>query len=110
MVAETVGGHHTLWALNAANGNKRWHVSLDVLPNRNRKAEQERSAVLVANGRVIVSFGGLAGDCDNYVGYVTSTSVHGPPPPRFGVHPRLGHRAERDPAEPAVDLRAVHVA
>jgi outer membrane protein assembly factor BamB len=77
MVAETVGGHHTLWALNAANGHKRWHVSLDVLPNRNRKAEQERSAVLVANGRVIVSFGGLAGDCDNYVGYVTSTSVHG---------------------------------
>jgi polyvinyl alcohol dehydrogenase (cytochrome) len=26
---------------------------------------------------VIVTFGGLAGDCDNYVGYVTSTSVQG---------------------------------
>lgn len=77
VVAETVGGHHTLWALNAANGSRRWHVSLDVLPNRNRKAEQERSAVLVEHGRVIVSFGGLAGDCDNYVGYVTSTSVTG---------------------------------
>ena len=25
----------------------------------------------------MVSFGGLAGDCDNYVGYVTSTSVTG---------------------------------
>jgi outer membrane protein assembly factor BamB len=80
VVAETKGGHHTLWALNATNGNRRWHVSLDVLPNRNRKAEQERSAVLVANGRVVVSFGGLAGDCDNYVGYVTSTSVHGTGP------------------------------
>jgi outer membrane protein assembly factor BamB len=77
MVAETRGGHHTLWALNAVNGHKRWHRSLDVLPNRNRKAEQERSAVLVAHGRVMVSFGGLAGDCDNYVGYVTSTSVTG---------------------------------
>jgi hypothetical protein len=76
-VAETVGGHHTLWALNAATGKKRWHHSLDVLPNRNRKAEQERSAVLVEHGRVVVSFGGLAGDCDNYVGYVTSTSVTG---------------------------------
>ena len=76
-VAETVGGHHTLWALNAANGHKRWHHSLDVLPDRNRKAEQERSAVLVAHGRVIVSFGGLAGDCDNYVGYVTSTPTSG---------------------------------
>jgi outer membrane protein assembly factor BamB len=77
MVAETVGGHHTLWALNAANGNRRWHVSLDVLPHRNRKAEQQRSAVLVEHGRVIVQFGGLAGDCDNYVGYVTSTAVTG---------------------------------
>ena len=33
--------------------------------------------MLVENGRVVVSFGGLAGDCDNYVGYVTSTSVTG---------------------------------
>ena len=33
--------------------------------------------MLVAHGRVMVSFGGLAGDCDNYVGYVTSTSVTG---------------------------------
>jgi hypothetical protein len=77
VVAETVGGHHTLWALNAATGRKKWHRSLDVLPNRNRFAEQERSAVLVENGRVVVSFGGLAGDCDNYVGYVTSTPVTG---------------------------------
>ena len=76
-VAETLGGHHTLWALNARTGHKRWHRSLDVLPNRNRKAEQERSALLVEHGRVLVSFGGLAGDCDNYVGYVTSTSVKG---------------------------------
>jgi outer membrane protein assembly factor BamB len=77
VVAETVGGQHTLWALSATTGHKRWHRSLDVLPSRNRKAEQERSAVLVEHGRVVVSFGGLAGDCDNYVGYVTSTSVNG---------------------------------
>src|SRR4051812_5917360 len=76
-VAETDGGHHTLWALNAKTGKKRWHRSLDVLPDRNRSAEQERSAVLVEHGRVVVSFGGLSGDCDNYVGYVTSTSVTG---------------------------------
>jgi outer membrane protein assembly factor BamB len=79
-VAETVGGHHTLWALNATTGKKRWHTSLDVLTKRNRRAEQERSAVLVEHGRVVVSFGGLAGDCDNYVGYVTSTPVPGTGP------------------------------
>ncbi|HEX4685738.1 MAG TPA: PQQ-binding-like beta-propeller repeat protein [Nocardioides sp.] len=76
-VAETAGGHHTLWALSAATGRKRWHRTLDVLPHRNRKAEQERAAVLVEHGRVVVSFGGLAGDCSNYVGYVTSTPTTG---------------------------------
>ena len=76
-VAETVGGHHTLWALNAMTGHKRWSRSLDILPDRNRSAEQERAALLVEHGRVVVAFGGLAGDCDNYVGYVTSTSVRG---------------------------------
>jgi outer membrane protein assembly factor BamB len=77
VVAETRGGHHVLWAINLRNGHRKWHVNLDVLKNRNRKAEQERSSVLVTGGRVIVTFGGLAGDCDNYVGYVTSTPVSG---------------------------------
>jgi outer membrane protein assembly factor BamB len=77
VVAETVGGHHTLWALGATTGHLRWHRSLDVLKNRNRSAEQERSALLVTQGRVITAFGGLAGDCDNYVGYVTSVATTG---------------------------------
>ena len=47
VVAETTGGHHTLWALNATNGHRRWHTSTDVLKRRERKAEQERSSVLV---------------------------------------------------------------
>jgi outer membrane protein assembly factor BamB len=76
-VAETTGGHHTLWALRATTGHLRWHRSLDVLKNRNRSAEQERSALLVTHGRVITAFGGLAGDCDNYVGYVTSVATTG---------------------------------
>jgi outer membrane protein assembly factor BamB len=76
-VAETNGGHHVLWAINPHNGHRRWHLNLDILKNRNRFAEQERSAVLVTAGRVIVSFGGRYGDCDNYVGYVTSTPVSG---------------------------------
>lgn len=77
VVAETEGGHHTLWALNASNGHPRWHRSTDVLPNRDRSAEQQRSALLVADGRIITSYGGLAGDCANYVGYLTSTSTTG---------------------------------
>ena len=76
-VAETVGGHHTLWAINPRNGHREWHENLDVLADRNPLAEQQRSALLVTAHRVIVSFGGLYGDCDNYVGYITSTPVSG---------------------------------
>jgi outer membrane protein assembly factor BamB len=76
-VAETTGGHHTLWALRATTGHRRWHRSLDVLKTRNRNAEQQRSALLVSKGRVITAFGGLAGDCDNYVGYLTSVATTG---------------------------------
>jgi len=77
VVAETRGGHHVLWAIDPGNGHRKWHVNLDLLKHRNKKAEQQRSALLVTGGRVIVTFGGLAGDCDNYVGYVTSTPVSG---------------------------------
>jgi outer membrane protein assembly factor BamB len=77
VVAETTGGHHTLWALNPSTGHRKWHRSLDTQKDRNRKAEQERSALLVTHGRVLTTFGGLAGDCDNYVGYVTSVAVNG---------------------------------
>jgi hypothetical protein len=48
-----------------------------VLPGRDRHAEQQRGALAVAGGRVYVPFGGLAGDCGNYVGYVTATPVSG---------------------------------
>jgi outer membrane protein assembly factor BamB len=77
VVAETTGGAHTLYALAATTGAVQWKRGLDVLPNRDKKAEQQRSALLVTSGRVIVSFGGLAGDCGNYVGYITSTPATG---------------------------------
>jgi outer membrane protein assembly factor BamB len=77
LVAETSGGTHTLWALKASTGARRWHRNLDTQTNRNKLAEQERAAILVTSGRVITTFGGLAGDCSNYVGYVTSVATNG---------------------------------
>ncbi len=76
VVAETTGGQHTLVALEATTGTERWRRSLDVT-GRDRKAEQQRGALAVANGRVYVPFGGLYGDCGDYVGYVTATPVDG---------------------------------
>jgi len=77
VAAETTGGTHTLWALNVKTGAKRWHRNLDTQKQRNKRAEQQRSALLVTKGRVLIAFGGLAGDCDNYVGYVVSVPTSG---------------------------------
>jgi len=76
VVTETTGAHHTLVSLDPRTGAVRFTRSLDVT-NRDRHAEQQRGALAVANGRVYVPFGGLAGDCGNYVGYVTATPVTG---------------------------------
>ena len=77
VVTETTGSLHTLRALNWRNGHQRWHRNLDVLSSRDRTAEQQRGALLVTHGRVYVAFGGRAGDCGNYVGYVIGVPTDG---------------------------------
>jgi len=76
VAAETGGAHHDLVALDPVTGAVRWRAGLDVT-SRDRAAEQQRGALAVANGLVYVPFGGLAGDCANYVGYVTATPTGG---------------------------------
>ncbi len=77
VAAETAGGHHTLWALDPRTGVRHWHRNLDTQHRRAPKAEQQRAALLVTRGRVLTAFGGLFGDCGNYVGYVTSVATNG---------------------------------
>lgn len=74
---ETTGGRHTLVALDPSNGRTRFERNLDVVAGRDRMAEQQRGALAVAGGRVYVTFGGLAGDCGNYVGYVAASRTDG---------------------------------
>lgn len=77
VVTETTGSRHTLHALDWRTGHVRWHRRLDVLPNRDRRAEQQRGALLVSQGRVYIAFGGRFGDCGNYVGYVVGVPTDG---------------------------------
>ena len=79
VAAELSGGQHDLVALDPQSGAVRWRTGLDVT-NRDRTAEQQRGALAVAGGMVYVPFGGLAGDCANYVGYVTGTPTGGQGP------------------------------
>jgi outer membrane protein assembly factor BamB len=74
--AETTAARHDLVALDVATGAVRFRRNLDVA-HRDAHAEQQRGALAVAGGRVYVPFGGLAGDCGNYVGYVTALATNG---------------------------------
>lgn len=79
-VTESTGARHVLWAIGARDGKPRWHRDVDVATDRDPKAQQERGAVLVTGGRVVVAFGGRYGDCGNYVGYVVSVAATGSGP------------------------------
>jgi outer membrane protein assembly factor BamB len=99
-VATTGTGHHTLWALNAATGKRRWHRNVDVDKARDRNAEQQRSALLVVDNRVILTYGAHAGDCDNYVGYAASVATNGKGKIPFYAVPNARQAGMWSPAGP----------
>ncbi|MGI8614455.1 MAG: PQQ-binding-like beta-propeller repeat protein [Nocardioidaceae bacterium] len=67
---------HRLFALNPSTGRVRWSHSLDPA-GMHRRVQQQRGALAVANGRVWAPFGGLAGDCGDYHGWVVGTRSAG---------------------------------
>jgi outer membrane protein assembly factor BamB len=68
------GLRHTLFGLRLSNGHPAVRANVDP-PNRN--VEQQRGALLAANGRIYVPYGGLFGDCGPFRGYVISTTTAG---------------------------------
>ena len=101
VVTESGGGVHALVALDPSSGAVRWTRNLDV-SGRDRRAEQQRAALAVANGRVYVAFGGLFGDCGNYVGYITATPTDGTGPTTLYAVPTAREGGMWAPSGPAV--------
>ena len=66
-VAEVTGPKHVLFALDPDTGAVRWSRNVD-LAGDDPTTHQQRPALAVANGYVYIGFGGLAGDCGQYVG------------------------------------------
>jgi outer membrane protein assembly factor BamB len=75
-VAFLDGYRHVLFSLDLQKGKveNRRHVDA---PGSDARVHQERSALSVANGRVYVMFGGMAGDCGDYRGRVISVKTQG---------------------------------
>jgi outer membrane protein assembly factor BamB len=68
--------HHELVALDLASGAERFRRPIDP-PGRDPKVEQQRSALALAGDQVLVSYGGLFGDCGNYKGFVIGAPADG---------------------------------
>jgi YVTN family beta-propeller protein len=78
VVAEEMGPIHVLYDFNAVTGAVLWSRDVDISsPLESPAAVQQRPALTVANGYVYVGFGGLDGDCDQYVGAVVAVPTSG---------------------------------
>jgi outer membrane protein assembly factor BamB len=68
--------HHTMWALNVTTGSVVFQRAADP-PGFNDSTQQQRTALTLANGVVYFGYGGLAGDCDVYTGWVVGLAENG---------------------------------
>jgi outer membrane protein assembly factor BamB len=76
VVAETVGGRHTLVGIDAVSGAVVLRRPLPP-PRGSEIAHQQRAALTVLNGWVYVAYGGLYGDCGDYIGSVVAAPTTG---------------------------------
>lgn len=68
--------HHTLWAIKTSTGSVVSQRAADP-PGFVDTAQQGRSALSLANGMVYIPYGGLAGDCGQYHGWVVGLAANG---------------------------------
>jgi outer membrane protein assembly factor BamB len=92
---------HRLFGLNVTNGQQMLSATSVDPPGLTSAAEQQRAALALGNGRVYVSYGGLAGDCGPYRGAVVSVTEDGGAPVSFIV-PTTGEGGIWGPSGPAI--------
>jgi outer membrane protein assembly factor BamB len=83
-LAETSGGDHTLYGINVSTGAVEVRASAEP-PKGTPLDHQQRSALTVQGGRVYIAYGGLWGDCGDYIGSVVSTTTDGKNPLSFAI-------------------------
>lgn len=76
VVAMLNGQGYRLFALSTDDGSIRWSTPLNP-QGFDYHVEQQRGAMAISNGFVYVPFGGFAGDCGNYHGWVVAYPTNG---------------------------------
>jgi polyvinyl alcohol dehydrogenase (cytochrome) len=75
-LAERTGPEHVLVSIDATTGEVREQRSAEP-PRGDRAAHQQRAALNLLGDRVYIAYGGLAGDCGNYIGSVVALPTVG---------------------------------
>jgi outer membrane protein assembly factor BamB len=75
-LAETTGGGHLLTGLDVATGTVALSRAAEP-PSGEAKAHQQRAALTVLDGWVYIAYGGLYGDCGDYLGSVVAAPTTG---------------------------------
>jgi outer membrane protein assembly factor BamB len=78
-VAEISGPAHMLVGLDANTGQVKVRRRVDT-DGMDPQAHQQRAALALTNGMVYVAFGGLDGDCSDYIGRVVASRTDGQGP------------------------------
>jgi outer membrane protein assembly factor BamB len=108
-VAERSNGTHLLAAVSVATGSLEWTKPIDA-PHTVPRDQQQRAALALAGGRVLVAFGGLDGDCGTYKGYVVSVAETGSGPIDTYTLPVINQAGIWAPSGPAAAGSEVYVA
>ena len=74
VVSFSLPSGHTLWSVALASGAVISSRNVDP-PGADRRAEQQRGALLMDGSTVYVPYGGLYGDCSDYHGWVVGMST-----------------------------------
>lgn len=75
-VAEVSGPVHILVGVDVRTGQVKVRRSVDT-DGMDPRAHQQRSALTLANGMVYIPYGGLDGDCSDYIGRVVASRSDG---------------------------------
>ena len=78
-VAEVSGPAHLLVGVDASSGQVKVRRPVDT-DGMDPQAHQERGALTLANGMVYITYGGLDGDCSDYIGRVVASRTDGQGP------------------------------